>query len=104
MRHFLRTDGPVGVGPTLGAVTYVETGETLHLDESNEVEARVADDIARGVGWVEVDEAGAAIPPTEDQDLSQPDERRHRFAEGEAEVTEAEPGSEAPTEVEPEAE
>jgi hypothetical protein len=94
MRYFLRVDGPVGVGPALGAVVFVDTGATLTLDDSDPVEERVAADIARASsGWVEVDEAGAAM--ASDVDRSQPPERRHFFAE--AEVTQVEnPETESP--------
>jgi len=63
MRHFLRIDGGVGVGPSLGAVVFVETGETLHLNEDDPDEGKVAESVAAASsGWVEVDEAGAAVP------------------------------------------
>jgi hypothetical protein len=87
MRHFLRVDGGCSVGPSLGAVVYVENGETLHLDENIEDEALVAGDISRSTsGWIEVDESGAAV--VTDVDRSQPDERRHRFATATPVVTE----------------
>lgn len=63
MRHFLRVDGGVAVGPSLGAVTFVKTGDTLHLNDEDSDEAKVAHDIAASSsGWVEVDEAGTAVP------------------------------------------
>jgi hypothetical protein len=63
MRHFLRIDGGVAIGPSLGAVTFVKTGDTLHLNEDEADEAKVAHDIAAASsGWLEVDEAGTAVP------------------------------------------
>jgi hypothetical protein len=63
MRHFLRVDGEVAIGPSLGAVSFVRTGETLHLDDTDPVEGKVADSVAAASsGWVEVDEAGTAVP------------------------------------------
>jgi hypothetical protein len=63
MRHFLRIDGGVAIGPSLGAVTFVKTGDTLHLDDEDPVEGKVAYDIAAASsGWLEVNEAGMAVP------------------------------------------
>jgi hypothetical protein len=90
MRHFLRTDGEVGVGPSLGAVVFVAHGDTLHLDETKDDEALVAEDISRhSSGWIEVDENGAAIPGEVDRTM--PDYRRHRGAVASPEVINVEP-------------
>ena len=63
MRHFLRIDGGVAVGPSLAAVVFVKTGETLHLNEDDPDEGKVAESVAAASsGWVEVDEAGTAVP------------------------------------------
>ena len=62
MRHFLRIDGDVQVGPALGAVAFIRHGETLHLDISDPVQEKVADDVAAArSGWVEVDDNGGAV-------------------------------------------
>lgn len=68
MRHFLRVDGDVAVAPpgdpTL--VQMVPRHSTLHLNTDDEVEAKMAEDIARHTsGWVEVDDNGAAVPTPE---------------------------------------
>ncbi len=88
MRHFLRIDADVQVGPSLGAVSLIRYGETFHLDDSDPVQAKVADNVASASsGWVEVDEAGAAVPrrtrtatatatvlPPEESSAAQPEE------------------------------
>jgi hypothetical protein len=62
VRHFLRIDGDVQVGPSLGAVAFIRHGETLHLDISDPEQAKVADDVASASsGWVEVDDSGGAV-------------------------------------------
>lgn len=64
MRHFLRVDAGVAVGPSLGAVVFVQHGEILHLNEDIEDEAKVAAQVENASsGWVEVGEDGAALPP-----------------------------------------
>lgn len=90
MRHFLRVDGEVGVGPSLGAVVFVANGETLHLDETDPAEGRVAEDISRASsGWLEVDDNGAAM--SGETDRTMPDSRRRKF-NATATVSETTPG------------
>ena len=63
MRHFLRVNGEVGIGPSLGAVVFVKHGDVLHLNEDIEDEATVIATVEGATsGWIEVDEAGAAVP------------------------------------------
>jgi hypothetical protein len=98
MRHFLRTDGDVGVGPSLDAVVFVKTGDTLHLNDGDPVEAKVAKDVAAASsGWLEVDEAGAAVPrrsATADPVVIPPDD--NPIVEQLAQIHEPDPGGEEP--------
>jgi len=69
IRHFMRLDGNVALGRTQTTMTYVETGNTIHLDTDKPVEAKMVEDVEHNPGWREVDQAGEPVNPPDVPDV-----------------------------------